>query len=964
MPAPWIRLSLAEFTKVLADFRFTRKINQVHMHHTWKPDHGAFRAQGGKKLVEGMWKHHTQVNGWSDIAQHISIDPDGFIWTGRNWNHAPASASGFNGNSQKGPFMFEMIGNFDRNRDRFTDPQRDTVLNVIALVQKRFNLPAESLHFHREMSTKTCPGNGIDYNETLEAVRQIHARGVLAAVAGAGAAAVMRGADEERPELFPEEAEHASSVVREALRVLGQEGARGAVADLGEAELKEEEDTFPGIVRDATRDAPDGLTPETLASLRPHVINMVQGRFSDDGRFATSPGDIDAIFQQHIPAWMAETKGPLKIVFWAHGGLVSESSALQRAAIQVPWWLENGVYPIYFVWETGLFETLGQLLRASQQKGARDIYDMTADPMVEAVTRALKGPMIWSGMKRSAERASDAEGVARYAAKQLAALLKTSGAAKRIEVHAVGHSAGAIFHSYFLPAALDEGLKSVSTAHFLAPAVRVDTFQKHLASHIGKKVGKLAIFTMKKDLERADNCMRVYRKSLLYLIHHALEAERQAPLLGLEISLRSDAALKKLFGLNGTPNPATEVVWSTTAEAEGTSASGATSHGGFDNDRATMNSLARRVSGADDIKEYPDEGARALATSDEWADQADWPEALRERLTDMPAPTHVYAAGGEFEGSSPAANGRATGARRALCVGIDDYKRNRLNGCVADAKMWAATLQGRGFQPPTVLLNAKATRAAILEELTALVGTSKAGDVVVFQFAGHGTQLPDVSGDEKGGDTPQQDEALCSYDFTEGAFVIDDDIRAVFKNIPNGVNVTCFIDCCHSGTISRFAVGGPDADGTADERPRFITADDEMKNAHRRFRQARGIPDGGRTRSTPTMREVVFSACLSSEVAWEKDGHGEFTVRATEVLKRNSSLTHEQFLQKVVSAFGSAPRQHPQLDASVAGRSGILLQATGGRTEAGAELADVQLDGGRDRSQSVKKLLIDIADLL
>ena len=39
---------------------------------------------------------------------------------------------------------------------------------------------------------------------------------------------------------------------------------------------------------------------------------------------------------------------------------------------QVTWWLENGAYPIHFVWETGLMETLGQLINPNRQRGLFD----------------------------------------------------------------------------------------------------------------------------------------------------------------------------------------------------------------------------------------------------------------------------------------------------------------------------------------------------------------------------------------------------------------------------------------------------------------------------------------------------------------------------------------------------------------------------------------------------------------
>lgn len=60
--------------------------------------------------------------------------------------------------------------------------------------------------------------------------------------------------------------------------------------------------------------------------------------------------------------------------------------------------------------------------------------------------------------------------------------------------------------------------------------------------------------------------------------------------------------------------------------------------------------------------------------------------------------------------------------------------------------------------------------------------SSTAGDVLVFQFAGHGTQLPDLEGDEN----DDKDEAMVPYDYASGAYLIDDDICELFRGFPRG----------------------------------------------------------------------------------------------------------------------------------------------------------------------------------
>ena len=395
--------------------------------------------------------------------------------------------------------------------------------------------------------------------------------------------------------------------------------------------------------------------------------------------------------------------------------------------------------------------------------------------------------------------------------------------------------------------ALDMGVSGFTSMHFLAPAIRVDAFLQQLTPVLGNGVKHLSLFTMNKDLERDDDCGKVYRKSLLYLICNALEAERGTPILGLEASLRSDPDLKKLFGLDGTSSNVGEVMWSKTASEVGRSASRSTTHGGFDNDRATMNSVARRVLDLSDTdvleKEFPEEATRSLR--DIWSQPMEWPEEL-SFLTRRPmfpvgdlAPIEQGPAGSAMGETMPqrAVGVGGQGRRCALCIGIDQYATAPLAGCVADARAWAQSLKALGFEDQTILLDQQATRTGILDALTRLVTSSKAGDVVVFQYAGHGTTLPDLDGDEADGDTPDHDEALCPVDFGEGKFVIDDDVAEVFRQLPDGVNLTCFIDCCHSGTISRFAVGGPAPAGDGTRRARYMIATQAMKESHREFRQ-------------------------------------------------------------------------------------------------------------------------------
>ena len=874
MPEPFHRLTLDEFTALLDRFPFTRRINAVHMHHTWRPSHAQYR---GHESIAAMWRYHTQHNGWSDIAQHLTIGPDGSIWTGRDWNSAPASASGHNGNSRVGPFMFEMIGDFDTGRDPWGGEQKRVTLEVVARIQKKFDLPPESLRFHSQMGPKTCPGTQIDYDATVAEIHSLH--------------------DEEgrewpvpqvvrEPLRFPgvilESQMGFERTVRDAMEALqgtGTGAARSitgdnpdpADAEPSESEMAPEDvPVFAGL-ENATHRAPgasarssgrDRFTPAVRAAMRPHVINLDRGRFSSDGIYSTSPADLDAIFGEEMERAVQDAVAAgdrLRVMFYAHGGLVGEGDGLWAAHLAAPWWRQNNVYPLYFVWETGLMPQLRQVLFGSGPAAApRGILAEAWDNSVEAAARALRLPMdIWTNMKRSAAAAVHEGGGALRVAQLLKQFCDLHPDA--VELHAVGHSAGSIFHSHFLPTALDLGVPAFRTVSLLAPAIRVDAFHERLAPRLGQGIDRMTIYTMSRDWERDDSCMGIYRKSLLYLIRNALEPEREdalsgpaarptkgIPILGLEESLREDPELARLFGLHGAPGENGEVVWSVSRSTEGISASHSRTHGGFDNDPATMHGVAARIHGFDSTGELvplpPEivegrsrslggieevellEGAEFFAGLLQPGAAAPEPQPGAPSLQPAPvAPTPPSSTGIPYPG--PIVVPSHSGRRRAFCVGIDSYQKAPLMGCVADARRWADTLRGMSFDVD-LLDEADATREGIVAHLTELIGGSRRGDVLVFQYAGHGTWMEDLDGDEPDG----RDEALCPIDHHTGAYIIDDDLGAIWDLIPEGVNVTCFMDCCHSGTINRVVGGTPHPSGGGPNlRARYLPVTREMQ---------------------------------------------------------------------------------------------------------------------------------------
>ena len=99
-----------------------------------------------------------------------------------------------------------------------------------------------------------------------------------------------------------------------------------------------------------------------------HVINLRNGKLSSEGSFSSTAEQVERIFGELIPAYAAAQKAKgitPRVMFYAHGGLVEEREGLLPVLARRRFWELNGVYPVYFVWETGLRETLRDIIGAA-----------------------------------------------------------------------------------------------------------------------------------------------------------------------------------------------------------------------------------------------------------------------------------------------------------------------------------------------------------------------------------------------------------------------------------------------------------------------------------------------------------------------------------------------------------------------------------------------------------------------
>ncbi len=878
--------------RLLLQRGWVRRIDAVHIHHTWRPGHAQWR---GLATVEAIRRYHVETLGWSDIAQHLTVGPDGSLWTGRNLDRAPASISGHNGTASEGPFMIEMVGDFDVGQDRLRDPQAHSVHRAVAAVCAAFGLEVSAVRFHNEFTSgKSCPGTSLDlagFRHAVDALLQ---------------------------PLLTAPAQPSDAARAYAAQVALPDAASGRALEKADAELPY--DAAQALQSRVGAPAARGLlarcSPGEVEIFRGHVIDLSGGQLSDSGCYTNTEADLDELIKR-MDAWVGDRAGaPARIVFFAHGGLVDEQAGLGVALRDYRWWLANDVYPVFFVWETGFLEVLEQALQQTQaDAGARAFV---TDPIIELTVGPTIGRPTWDRIKTSAFLASadvtgtGGPGGAGIFLRKLANWYAGANPqAAKVEFHAVGHSAGAIFHCHFLPA-LEAAFKGVvkapkpvvTTLALLAPAVRTDLFTQMLVSKVGAAIGACAMFTMKRQSELVDDVIKIYRKSLLYFVRNACERPTHStPILGLEESVRSDAALARFFGLGAGAGKA-EVVWSPTVTPSGRAASTAIHHGDFDNDSPTMNSVMRRI--------------------------LDIPDALPLPCVHLPVADIRACAGGDAppkdrQTGARAPRGSAAGPRgalTALCIGIDSYGSQSLQGCVADSKAFADALRQWGFSVQS-LTDERATRRAIAAGIEGVLSRSVAGDVVVVQFAGHGTQLPDLNGDESDG----FDEAWVPCDYGDGEFVIDDDLGVLFdRSKDRGIQLVVFTDCCHSGTSTRFMP--PRGARQPDVRSRYMSVPRDVVEL---YKQKRGAARGGAAPAAQDRQgwEIHFAACQDQQSAYERDGHGDFTRATTQALADALHLppTYAGLAETIARAFAGNALQTPLLRAGVDAQAMPLFAA-------------------------------------
>lgn len=135
--------------------------------------------------------------------------------------------------------------------------------------------------------------------------------------------------------------------------------------------------------------------------------------------------------------------------------------------------------------------------------------------------------------------------------------------------------------------------------------------------------------------------------------------------------------------------------------------------------------------------------------------------------------------------------------KRALLVGINYLGTGyELAGCINDSNNMHSFLSDCGFTDIEMVLESAATTDGIIAALNRLTSDVEPGDIILFHYSGHGSQLPSTN------EPDGFEEIICPVDLDwDTKIITDDTLREIFNKVPVGVNTTVILDCCHSGTM-------------------------------------------------------------------------------------------------------------------------------------------------------------------
>ena len=262
---------------------------------------------------------------------------------------------------------------------------------------------------------------------------------------------------------------------------------------------------------------------------------------------------IEIICYDSVKKWLKQSHKQHKVALYALGGFKSEKEYIAKIRIIAPYFLENGIYPIFLIWQDSYVSAIKQSIEdffknALELQGVNTkdevmLQDKEAlSRAIENHTRKISTRAIWSEVKEKALNAN-LEIIEEFQSKKQGVIYILTNALEKLqqeyhhlEIHALAHSSGSQLIATEWLTELAYRKMRLHSMHLIAPTLSIQDANNYIAfSH---KEGlfeqdDIHVYMLDREMECADSISR-YSKSLLCLISRSLERIHKTPLLGLE----------------------------------------------------------------------------------------------------------------------------------------------------------------------------------------------------------------------------------------------------------------------------------------------------------------------------------------------------------------------------------------------------------------------------------------------
>lgn len=265
----------------------------------------------------------------------------------------------------------------------------------------------------------------------------------------------------------------------------------------------------------------------------------------------------------------------------------------------------------------------------------------------------------------------------------------------------------------------------------------------------------------------------------------------------------------------------------------------------------------------------------------------------------------------------------------AVYIAINEYVDpvTPLKGCVRDAESLCEYIQeryeGEFQQHIKKITNSEATKANVITAFEHFEA-AKEGDVCLFFFAGHGSQMNAPALFEHM-EADGKLETLVCYDSRNGSGdLVDKELSYLIWKATKDkdIHFVTIMDCCHSGSNTRNIEENPEVIGerqTRDAAPPIILQNFLGFKHYQQKQKDKWTPPSG--------KHIALSACLSSQTAKEAyvggQPTGAFTYFLVQSLKdTGGNLDYSSLVSKINTKVGLFMKeQSPQLQSDVADKS-------------------------------------------